>query len=133
EEKTVGPISSEGGEESQFLDADILRLVDDHEVKDGTSELTDPRRQTVEHRRWSDEPPLIQLRLRRVEDRPERTTMLFRQACFSSEALHVAIAVPRIELPGINHCRPLGAEKCCREPLWLPDGRRCLRQDLPSL
>ena len=129
EKESVWPTCPQGGKEPDMGDADILRFVHDREVKDCVLALRDRGCQCAEHLRMSDQLARFQPGTNALEDRPQHHALCLLEPSLSAETRDIAILLPVLQLPGINHLLPFGEEKMQAE-LMSANGTRGLLQQL---
>ena len=92
-------------------DADVLRLVHHDEVEGRLLAARQLGGQSAEHRCARDHGHLLAGRRAPLEDGPQRSALRLRQPGLSAQALDVAIRLPAVQLPRIDHLFPFGKQK----------------------
>ena len=111
EEQGVGTTATEGSEESQSRNADVLRFVHDGEVERRVLGFGQHRRQGGEQTGMRGELPLLQSSAHPLEDGPQHRSLGLGQPGLATEPGDIAIRLPCFQLPGIHHLLPFGEEK----------------------
>ena len=109
-------------------DAEVLRLVHDREVERRTFLLfAIAAASDVNMLGVSDQLARLQPGANALEDRPQHRALRLRQPRLSAEPRDIAIRLPVLQLPGIDHLLPFGEQKMQAE-LVAADGTRGLLQ-----
>lgn len=124
-EKSAGPghrqkqpirhIRPESSKEPELSYSDILCLVDNRKVERRSFGLSKLRSQPAEQVRVGDQISGLQARADAFENVPGDGSLFFRQASLASEARHIAIGFPRLQLPGVHDLLPFGRQEVDRE------------------
>jgi len=125
-EQTIGTIGGQRGQETQFGDADILRLVDDDEIERGLAS-GHMRRYPTEQIGPCDGLVLGQTGPHALKNRPQNFALLPVDACLATEPGDITVIFPTGKLPSVYNLAPLADQKPSREPVKPTFSATCLR------
>ena len=91
--------------------AHVLGLVDHREMERRVAAAPDGGGDLAEYLRQSDYTLCGKTGADLLEDRPQKGALGFGQTRLAAKAAHVAIRLPGVELPGIDHLLPLGQQE----------------------
>src|SRR3954467_653090 len=123
EEKAVGTPCAKRGEKPQFGDPDILRLVDNDEIKRRFAAANHVFGHPAEHVGPGKDAPLGETGTHPLENRPQDFALLAADPCFAAKAGDVSVILSSSQLPGIDNIGPLASQEARRETVSFNVGR----------
>ena len=119
-EQAVGFTASQRGEEAELRHVDVLALVDDDEIERSLATRRGLLGDSREHFGLCNQAFGSQAYPHPFEDRPEDGPLVLAEARFATQPCHIAIGLPRVELPGVDDVVPLRFQESIAEAVRRP-------------
>ncbi|MCY1302863.1 hypothetical protein D9M70_525460 [compost metagenome] len=111
EEQRIRAATANCCEKPEVCHADILCFINDGVIEDHLVAPGNLRGQSREYLRHRDQVECLQLDLHAFKDAPQHLALRLREAGLSAKACYIAIRLPLLQLPGIDHLLPFGQQE----------------------